>query len=96
MPHGDGYQFIQLGKHLERAGEKSARILDVKYAALGLLEEGSAGSPDAELIAMLRSCSALEAYRKHAKVLQTWRVVDYLLLNDIFFHAQCGSVWTVA
>jgi uncharacterized alpha-E superfamily protein len=82
MPHGDGYQFIQLGKHLERA-DKSARILDVKYAALGQLEEGSPAA-QMQLIAMLRSCSALEAYRKHAKVLQTWRVVDYLLLNRIF------------
>lgn len=82
MPHGDGYHFIQLGKHLERA-EKSARILDVKYAALGLLEEGSPAA-QMQLLAMLRSCSALEAYRKHAKVLQTWRVVDYLLLNNIF------------
>jgi uncharacterized alpha-E superfamily protein len=82
MTHSDGYQFIHLGKHLERA-DKSLRILDVKYAALGLLDESSPAA-QVQLLAMLRSCSALEAYRKYVQQLQTWRVVEFLLLNEAF------------
>lgn len=82
MAHSDGYHFIQLGKHLERS-EKTARILDVKYAALSELEEGSPVQT-IQLSAMLRSCSALEAYRKTAHTLQTSRVVEFLLLNREF------------
>ena len=82
MTHGDGYHFIQLGKHLERS-EKTARILDVKYAALGGLEEGSPVQT-IQLSAMLRSCSAMESYRKTAQTLQTTRVVEFMLLNREF------------
>jgi uncharacterized alpha-E superfamily protein len=82
MPHSDGYHFIHLGKHLERA-DKTIRILDVKYATLGALDESSS-TAQMQLLAMLRSCSALEAYRKVAQQLQTWRVVDFLLLNETF------------
>ena len=82
MTHSDGYHFIQLGKHLERA-EKTARILDAKYAALDGLEDGSP-LQTIQLSAMLRSCSAMEAYRKVAKTLQVSRVVEFLLLNREF------------
>ncbi len=83
MIHGEAYEFIQLGKFLERA-EKTCRILDVKYAALTALPEGS---PDAslQLVAMLKSCSAFEAFRKqYASQLQAWRVAEYLLLSQEF------------
>ena len=82
MSHGDGYSFIQLGKHVERA-DKTARILDVKYAALGQIDENST-SAQMQLMSMLRSCSAMESYRKVAQQLQTWRVVEFLLLNEQF------------
>jgi uncharacterized alpha-E superfamily protein len=82
MTHGDGFHFIQLGKHVERC-DKTARILDVKHAALDALEEGSPGA-QMQLMALLRSCSAMEAYRKYAQQLQTWRVVEFLLVNEHF------------
>ena len=60
MTHGEAYQFIQLGKHLERA-EKTTRILDVKYEDVSNLPDGS---PDEalQLMAMLKSCSAFEPF----------------------------------
>lgn len=82
MPHGDGFQFIQLGKHVERC-DKTARILDVKYAALNEFEENSPPA-QMQLMALLRSCSAMEAYRKYAQQLQSWRVIEFLLLNEHF------------
>ena len=83
MTHSEAFQFIQLGKHLERA-EKTTRILDVKYDTVSKLSEGS---PDEalQLMAMLKSCSAFEPFRKdYASQLQAAPVVEYLLLNREF------------
>ena len=82
MTHGDGYEFIQLGKHLERA-DKTIRTLDVKYTAAQKLTEG----PETSLLmlVLLRSCSAYEAFRKTgASQLQVARVAEFLLLNQEF------------
>ena len=83
MTHAEGYEFMQLGKHLERA-EKTVRILDVKYATVNSMTEGT---PEAslQLVAMLKSCSAFEPYRReHAAQLQASRVAEYLLLSQQF------------
>jgi uncharacterized alpha-E superfamily protein len=83
MTHGDAYQFIQIGKHLERA-EKTTRILDIKYGTVTQLPEGS---PDEalQLMAMLKSCSAFEPFRKeHTSQLSAEAIVEYLLLNREF------------
>lgn len=83
LPHGEAYEFIQIGKYLERA-DKTIRILDVKYAEANILPEGSPAAAT-QLIAMLRSCSAFEPFRQaHAAQLQAWRVAEYLLLSRDF------------
>jgi uncharacterized alpha-E superfamily protein len=83
MTHSEAYQFIQLGKHIERA-EKTARILDVKYAALRRLQAGSVGEA-LQLMALLKSCSGFEPFRRdYAARLQTPAVVEYLMLNREF------------
>ncbi len=82
MAHSEPYEFIQLGKHLERA-DKTVRIIDVKYAAVNVLSEGPEAS--LQLIAMLRSCSAFEAFRKtHASQLHAARVAEFLLFSQEF------------
>jgi uncharacterized alpha-E superfamily protein len=83
MTHGEGWEFIQAGKFLERA-DKTARILDVKYGAL--TTSGSEAAPLVSLqwIALLKSCSAFEPYRRAHSQIQTWRVVDFLLLERAF------------
>jgi uncharacterized alpha-E superfamily protein len=84
MAHSEGWEFIQAGKYLERA-DKTARILDVKYNALAA-NTGGEGAPLASLqwIALLKSCSAFEPYRRSHSQLQAWRVVDFLLLDRTF------------
>jgi uncharacterized alpha-E superfamily protein len=82
MNHGEAYEFIQLGKHLERA-DKTVRIIDIKYASVNKLAEGPESS--LQLIAMLRSCSAFEAFRKaHLSQLQPAKVAEFLLFNQQF------------
>jgi len=83
MTHGEPYQFIQLGWHIERA-DKTARILDAKYLYLNRFPEGSAET-SLQLIALLRSCSAFEPYRRaSAGKLDAQHVVEYLLLDREF------------
>jgi uncharacterized alpha-E superfamily protein len=90
MTHGEAYEFIQLGKHLERA-DKTVRIIDVKYASVNLLSEGPESS--LQLIAMLRSCSAFEAFRKiHLSKLKAARVAEFLLINQQFPRAVAYCV----
>jgi uncharacterized alpha-E superfamily protein len=83
MPHSEGYHFVQAGTHLERA-DKTVRILDVKHAAV---EEVPADSLAAStrLIALLKSCSAFEAFRKDQRSqLRATDVAGYLLLERSF------------
>jgi uncharacterized alpha-E superfamily protein len=83
LTHGEPYEFIQLGKYIERASE-TVRTLDMKYGVVNLLREGS---PEAniQLVAMLKSCSAFEPFRRsYAEQLQAWRVAEYLLLSREF------------
>ncbi|HAV77919.1 MAG TPA: hypothetical protein DCX53_11270 [Anaerolineae bacterium] len=83
MTHGEPYQFIQLGLHLERA-DKTARILDSKYHYLNRYSGGLAET-SLQLIALLRSCGAFEPYRRVlAGQLTVESVVEYLLLNREF------------
>jgi uncharacterized alpha-E superfamily protein len=83
MSHGEPYHFIQLGLHLERA-DKTARILDGKYLYLNQLPEGSAET-SLQLIALLRSCSAFEPYRRASiGQINVANVVEYLLLDREF------------
>jgi uncharacterized alpha-E superfamily protein len=84
MSHGEGWQYLQAGRFLERA-EGTATLLDT------FLGDGtdSGGMPapldQADLVALLRSCSALEGYCRHytADVRQE-RVIEFVLLNAEF------------
>lgn len=83
MSYGEPYQFVQLGFYLERA-DKTARILNTKYMYISQLESDSAETA-LQLIALLRSCSAFEPYRRTAKgLLNSQRVAEFLLLDSEF------------
>jgi uncharacterized alpha-E superfamily protein len=83
LTHGEPYHFIQLGALLERA-DKTARILNAKYMYIERLPRDSAET-SLQLIALLRSCSAFEPFRRAAKgEMSIELVVDYLLLDRAF------------
>lgn len=82
----EGWHFIQTGKFLERA-DKSSRILDVRHASLPAQGAPTATTPVDVLAwtAVLRSCSAWDAYRSvHGTDVQPTLVAEYLLLSDEF------------
>jgi uncharacterized alpha-E superfamily protein len=83
MTHAEPYHFIQLGSYLERA-DKTARILNAKYLYINNLALESAETA-LQLIALLRSCSAFEPFRRTARgELNIEMVVNFLLLDRSF------------
>jgi uncharacterized alpha-E superfamily protein len=84
MAHTEGWHFGQLGRLLERA-DKTARILDVKYYIL-LPSLSDVGSPldDLQWIALLKSASAYEMYRKCQYRITPTGVTEFLILNRDF------------
>ena len=80
MGHGEGWQFLQLGRFLERAGA-TAGLVDVYYSGAGPLLPKS----HTEWAGLLRSCTALEAYcRCYTADLRPERIAEFLLLNSEF------------
>ena len=85
--HDEGWHFIQLGRHLERA-EKVLRILDSKF---GLLERSEAVDLPINNLhwgAVLKNCAAYEAYQRlYISRVEPERVVEFLLTNPDFPHS---------
>ena len=78
MEHGEAYEFIRLGLHLERA-EKTARIVGARYPGVAALDENDPFRPRA-LGDLLRSCSAFEAYvRRHGTSFEPVPVAEELV-----------------
>ena len=83
--HSYGWEFMQIGKYLERA-DMTSRILDVKYHIL-LPSVGDVGGPldTIQWIAVLRSCSAYKAYQQiYISDFQPWKIADFLILSNEF------------
>ncbi len=83
MLRNDVYYFSRLGVYLERA-DNTARILDVKYHVLLPAEAGIGGGLDYfQWSSILRSVSALTAYRwVYRESLKPWLIADLLILNE--------------
>lgn len=84
MAHTEGWHFGQLGRLLERA-DKTGRILDVKYYILlpAVTDVGSS-LDDLQWIALLKSASAYEMYRKRQYRITPRGVTEFLILNREF------------
>ena len=85
MTHGEGWDFIRIGTLLERA-DSSSRILDVKYHILLPSGENVGGNVDTiQWMAVLKSCSALEAYCKlYVSQVAPWKVAEFLITHQDF------------
>ncbi|MHB9879216.1 alpha-E domain-containing protein [Pacificimonas sp. ICDLI1SI03] len=90
LVRGENFWFIRLGTLVERA-DNTARLLDVKYHTL--LPEGEAvgGALDqAQWTAVLRSVSAVTAYRHiYRQNLKPWLIADLLILREDLPRSLC-------
>ena len=87
MIHGQGWQFIRLGRYLERA-YATATMLEVYQPDLFKQEKESTGYQYLELVGLLRCCTSFEAYcQVYTADLSPDRILEFLLLNRDFPHA---------
>ena len=85
LTQADGWNFMQVGKFLERADSVS-RILDLKYHILLPQGETVGGTVDTvQWQAVLKSCSGLEAFQKlHTARVTPASVAEFLVLHPAF------------
>lgn len=84
MSHNEAWNFIRLGRMLERA-DKTSRMIDVKYfLLLPKVEDVGTSIDDVQWSAVLRSVSAFEMYRKRFGRIQPDRIAEFLLLDGEF------------
>jgi uncharacterized alpha-E superfamily protein len=88
MIHGQGWQFIRLGRYLERA-YATATLLEVCQPDLFHPQEREhSGYQYLELVGLLRCCTSFEAYcQVYTADLAADRILEFLLLNHDFPHA---------
>lgn len=92
MIHGQGWQFIRLGRYLERA-YSTATLLEVYHPDLFHREQDHSGYQYLELVGLLRCCTSFEAYcQVYTADLSPDRILEFLLLNRDFPHAIRYSV----
>ena len=85
MPRDEGWHWMQLGRFVERS-DATARLLDVKYHIL-LPSVDDVGGPidNTQWIAVLKSCSAYEAYQhRYVARITPARVAEFLVLDRNF------------
>ena len=83
MSHDHAYDFVRIGRNLERA-DMTTRVIDV--GAMSLKEEDEPGNLDIHVwTSMLRALNAYQMYRKDVQIgVHCADVVGFLLQNDYF------------
>lgn len=94
MSHGEGWQFIQVGRYIERASA-TATLLEAYHK--DLWGEGSGEKTDGneylDWMGLLRSATAFEAYCKvYTADLTPERILEFLLLDAEFPHSLRFSI----
>jgi len=93
MSHGEGWQYIQLGRYVERT-DAVARLIGTHLSQLPYSPDQAVESEEyLEWVGLLKSCAAFEAYcKKYTAELRPLRVAEFLLLNLEFPHSVRFSV----
>ncbi|HKF46252.1 MAG TPA: alpha-E domain-containing protein [Terracidiphilus sp.] len=92
MIHGQGWQFMRLGRYLERA-YATATLLEVYGGELDLRERENPSQRYLEQVGLLRCCTAFEAYcQVYTADVTDGRILEFLLLNRQFPHAIRYSI----
>lgn len=82
MMHNEGWEFIQMGRSLERA-DKTSRLLDDAFFLVQ--DKQHPASSIAQWIAILRCCNARQTYQRlYASVVDPMKVADLLLYHGEF------------
>jgi len=92
MSHGEGWQFIQVGRYMERA-TATVMLLEVYKEFWSDQERLPEENEYLEWIGLLRSCTAFEAYCKvYTADITPDRILEFILLNAEFPHSVRFSI----
>jgi uncharacterized alpha-E superfamily protein len=93
MSHGEGWQYIQLGRYVERT-DTLARLIGSHFGKLAQPPDQAIETEEyLEWVGLLKSCAAFEAYCKaYTAEMRPMRVAEFLLLNPEFPHSVRFSV----
>jgi uncharacterized alpha-E superfamily protein len=96
MNHGEGWQFIQVGRYLERASA-TALLLEAYHSDLWEHPEHTIeGNEYLDWMGLLRSATAFEAYCKvYTADLTPDQIFEFLLLDEEFPHSVRFSIDSV-
>jgi uncharacterized alpha-E superfamily protein len=91
MSHGEGWQFIQVGRYIERASATAMLLVAYHEDLWSIPDKTPEGYLD--WMGLLRSATALEAYCKvyTADLTPDW-ILEFLLLNNEFPHSIRFSI----
>jgi uncharacterized alpha-E superfamily protein len=80
ISHGQAWQFIRVGRDLERTGA-TVRLLQAYCPILALEED--AGANYLDWVGLLKSCTSFEAYcKQYTAEMKPRRIIKFLLLDD--------------
>ena len=96
MSHGEGWQFIQVGRYIERASA-TAMLLEAYHDDLWVMPDApdkvTDGNEYLDWMGLLRSATAFEAYCKvYTADLTPDRILEFLLLDAEFPHSLRFSI----
>ena len=88
MRHGEGWHFIQLGRHIERA-QLVSRLLDLHFGSLPPDVPRQLKAPQYfDWINLLKQCTAFEAYCKVYKAdVEPKKIAEFLIFDPQFPHS---------
>lgn len=92
MVHDEGWQFIQLGRFLERV-ISTATFLDEHLQAFPVRRDQQAVDDYFEWLGLLKCFTAFEAYCKvYNADLRPYQIVEFVMFNPAFPHSVCFCV----
>jgi uncharacterized alpha-E superfamily protein len=96
MNHGEGWQFIQIGRYIERASATALLLEAYHFDLWGHPENIADGNEYLDWMGLLRSATAFEAYCKvYTADLTPDRIFEFLLLDEEFPHSVRFSIDSV-
>jgi uncharacterized alpha-E superfamily protein len=93
MSHGEGWQYIQLGRYVERT-DMLATLLEMHFSRVAHPANQTVESAEyLEWVGLLRACVGFESYcKRYTAEIRPLRVAEFLLLSPDFPHSARFSV----
>jgi uncharacterized alpha-E superfamily protein len=88
LSHGEGWYFLELGRHIERV-QQLGRLLDLHFSAA----QSENGPKYFDWLVLLKFCTAFEPYTKrYTASIRPQKIAEFLLFDAEFPHSICFSV----